>query len=97
MQKIIKKNINNAIKLSGKTKKKVCLEVGINYKLLTVYQSSKNRRIPAEWIYLIAKCTGVTTDFIFTDFILEGKGKQMDKNINVAGETQCITKEKHNV
>jgi len=84
MQKIIKKNINNAIKLSGKTKKKVCLEVGINYKLLTVYQSSKNRRIPAEWIYLIAKETGVTTDFIFE--------KNPMYNKKVAGETQCITK-----
>ena len=67
MQTIIKRNINEAIKRSGKTKKAVCEEAGINYSLLTQYQYSNGRRIPAEWVYLIAKATGVSTDFIFNE------------------------------
>ena len=66
MQTIIKKNIDKAIKDSGKTKKAVCKETGINYVLLTQYQYSDKRRIPAEWVYLIAKATGVSSDFIFS-------------------------------
>ena len=47
------------------TKKEVCEKTGIKYQLLNVYQSSPDRKISAEWVYLIARCTGVTTDFIF--------------------------------
>lgn len=65
IQKIVKDNIKLAIKQSGKTKKEVCENADIHYNVFSQHQSVDQRRISAEWIYKIAKETGVTTDFIF--------------------------------
>ena len=65
LNKTIKQNIITAIKKTGKTKKVICENAGIDYNLLSQYQSSPKRKIPHNWILDIAKETGVTVDFIY--------------------------------
>ncbi len=66
---IIKQNLKNVIKKSGRKSKDVIAEAGINEDLFYQYLSVDNRRIPAAWIAKIAKVLNISTDEILN---LEG-------------------------